>query len=294
MLPPDNVSETVRHFYEELPFNYCSSTADACRDIKQNPISAYPDLEKLLTSGNVTSILEIGCGVGWLSNSISYHYGLPVQAIDLANKAVERAKAVSKKLRTTPKAQFQVTDLYQFKPTAPVDLMISIGVLPSVADSYQAFKHMIRFLKPGGHIYLGLYHYFGRKIFRAMFDEILKNNGKAFALEKYKAMHSRLKDDTLILSWFRDQVLHPHEAWHTLEEVCGWFTGTGFRLESTSINRFQKINEPEALFELEKTYEQLSYQANYIENRYFPGFFTVLGQKQKNLRIKSLSGNPDN
>ena len=39
---------------------------------------------------------------------------------------------------------------------------------------------------------------------------------------------------------------------------------------------FTNINE---LFELEKVYEEISYQANVVDERYFPGFFSVMAQK---------------
>jgi hypothetical protein len=49
-------------------------------------------------------------------------------------------------------------------------------------------------------------------------------------------------------SWFRDQVMHPHETQHTLREISEWLTGAGLTLQSTSINAFAPIGDVALLF----------------------------------------------
>lgn len=46
----------------------------------------YPKIEDFHAAD---SLLEIGCGAGWLSNSIAYYYGLDVTGIDFNPKAIE-------------------------------------------------------------------------------------------------------------------------------------------------------------------------------------------------------------
>ena len=60
-------------------------------------------------------------------------------------------------------------------------------------------------------------------------------------LLRYKELHSGLHDDTLLRSWFRDQVLHPHETQHTLEEMLPVIMDAGMKMVSTSVNRFAAI-----------------------------------------------------
>ncbi len=275
----DEILDKVKAFYEELPFNYSGSLADAIKDVSENPVVGYPDLDQALKSGEIKSFLEIGCGVGWLSNSVALHYGLPVKALDMTERAIARAKVVAEHLKIGSRTRFQTGNLYDFQPDGKSDMVVSIGVLPAVSDPKKAFEHLAGFVAPGKFIYLGFYHYYGRKVFRNLFDEILQKEGEDAAWAHYQTIHP-LGDETLTRSWFRDQVLHPHEVWHTLEEVTQWLDEAGFRLSSTSINKFQPYQSIPDLIEMEKTYEALSYRANYKEKRYFPGFFTIMAQRQ--------------
>ena len=50
----------------------------------------------------------------------------------------------------------------------------------------------------------------------------------------------RILDEQKLYSWFRDQVLHPHETQHTLEELTDVFKSCNYKIVSTSINKFEK------------------------------------------------------
>jgi hypothetical protein len=86
-------------------------------------------------------------------------------------------------------------------------------------------------------------------------------------------------DESYLRSWFRDQVHHPHETQHTLEEASGWLDRLGLSLRSTSINRFAPIADRDELFALERGSEELSRRRNLDESRSFPGFFTLLAER---------------
>jgi cyclopropane fatty-acyl-phospholipid synthase-like methyltransferase len=275
------ITERVKAFYRELPFNYYGSTAGALEQVKVNPLeSMYPDLARLLASGQVRNVLELGCGAGWLTNTIAYHYGIPVRAVDFTTMAIERARDVAKELGISGRVTFVEANILEFKVAEPVDLMVSIGVIPAMPDAPLAYAHMQESVAPGKYLYLGLYHLYGRRVFLDLFRGILEKDGEEAALEKYRRLDSaRRGDDTHLKSWFRDQVLHPHENLQTLHEVVGWLSATGFELRSTSINGFDEIESVEDLFEVEKAYAEIAYHANYVEERYFPGFFTVMAQR---------------
>jgi hypothetical protein len=72
-----SVASTVRDFYEQLPFNFHGSVASSAEAVSANPIAAtYSDLHELLSGGRVRRALELGCGAGWLTNTlarISHH-----------------------------------------------------------------------------------------------------------------------------------------------------------------------------------------------------------------------------
>src|SRR5262249_37367805 len=133
---------------------------------------------------------------------------------------------------------------------------------------------------PGGHVFIGLYHKYGRQPFLSHFQEMRKRGASEEAmLARYKELHSGLHDDTLLLSWFRDQVLHPHETQHTLEEMVPIIIDTGMKLLSTSINQFSAIGALDNLYTEERKQRDTAEQG-LRQNKYFTGFFVFLGRKE--------------
>ena len=279
---PDKVSDQVRSFYRDLPFNYYTTAELAAEQILNNTVeTTYPDLHRLLGRSDIHTVYEFGCGAGWLSNSIALHYDKQVTAVDFTAKAVQRAREVADYIAIETPPNFLVGNLFEIELENTADLVVSMGVLHHTADPKGGFQRIARLVATGGYIYLGLYHRYGREPFLRLFREIMETQGEQAALQHYAQMtHTRPEDRTYLQSWFRDQVLHPHESQHTLQEVCGWLDEAGFALTSSSINRFQAFESRQQLFDLEPEYAQLSQQANYDEGRYFPGFFTLLAQKQ--------------
>jgi len=272
------IAEKVRSFYEHMPFNYYTTPEAAVVAVLRNPTVGYEDLASLLSAGTVKTALEVGCGTGWLSLAMAYHYDVTVTGIDIAQNPLKRARVVKDKLGVKG-IQFLQSDLFDFCTDARFSLVVSNGVLHSTSDARAAFLHIQRFVGESGYVFLGLYHAFGRTVFLEMFRKIIASQGEAAAFERFASMWGPGADATHVRSWFRDQVLHPHETLHTLQEVIGWLSEAGFRLVSTSINRHKKWTAIEELLKMESQYEQLSYQRNVVENRYFPGFFTVLAQR---------------
>jgi len=279
----DPVGHAVRDFYEGMPFNYYSSPAAAAARLRRNPLpSACPDLDGLLRSGSVRSVLDFGCGAGWLANVVARHYGIPVTGVDFTGKAIARARSVSRRLQTHDLASFVVGDLFEFAGTA-ADLVTSVGVLHHTRCAREGFERIQRFVAPRKYVYLGLYHLHGRKPFLELFRDLVSGEGEEAAFRRYVELDSTRRGDRMhARSWFRDQVLHPHESSHTLAEVSEWLAAAGFEIERTSINRFEAFDRIETLLDAEKDYEEVSRRANFREGRYFPGFFTVLARRTEN------------
>ena len=221
-----------------------------------------------------------GCGTGWLTNALARHYDVSVTAVDFTPPALERARQVAEALGTAPRIRFCLADLFAFEPKEPVDLVVSLGVLHHTGRAESAFRRVQGFAREGGHVYVGLYHEPGRRVFLDLFHAILARDGEEAAFAKFRELDQvRAVDPTLARSWFRDQVLHPHETCHTLREVFAWMQPLGLALLSTSINRFEAIGSRDELFASEQRYAAISKQANLVEKRYFPGFFTFLCQR---------------
>jgi len=64
----------------------------------------------------------------------------------------------------------------------------------------------------------------------------------------------------MLRSWFRDQVLHPHETQHTVEEVLPWIKAAGLEPRTTSVNEFRPVTDWNAIYETERTFRELSYR----------------------------------
>jgi hypothetical protein len=127
---------------------------------------------------------------------------------------------------------------------------------------------------------LGLYHKYGRAPFLEYFNNLKAQNDSPLTktlLERFAELAPKINDRKHLISWFEDQVNHPVESQHTLEEIMHCLEGK-FILRSTSINYFAKITSLEALFDLEKKQNKVGLQ-HLLRDNFYPGFFNVWLQK---------------
>jgi len=282
----DQIGEDVLDFYRTCPFNTYTVPDRQIADVRAaNQLAVqYADLHRLLESPATGSFLDVGCGGGWLCLSVDHWYGKAAHGVDFNAEAVALARDVAGRMRS--RATFAVADLFALTPAAGVwDVVCAMGVLHHTRDTREAIEVLTGLVAPDGRLYLGLYHRHGRRPFLAYFAG-LKAHGydEDALLAAFAALHRGLSDPRHLRSWFRDQVLHPHERHHTLAEVAGWLGELGWEVETTSINRFAPIGDLRVLFELEKGLAELSYRRNVVERRYFPGFFSVCARRKDDAR----------
>lgn len=280
----------VQDFYELLPFNMHGSIEQAASSVRATRLQeVYPDLAAaLLRAGPARDrgrrpldVLEIGCGGGWLTMAIASTFHARVHAIDLAAASVERAHELAKTLGVADRVEIERADVFDFKPPRTFDLAVSIGALHHTTSPAEALRSMVEAVQPGGLVHVGLYHGPGRQIFLDEMARVIEASGEDAAFELYCSLDgARAGDPVLQRSWFRDQVLHPHESQHTLREVAQWFADLNFDLVSTSINQFAPFESLEPLFELELQTSEVARRALFVEKRFFPGFFTAMGRRR--------------
>lgn len=277
--PQAAVEDSVQTFYQQLPFNHFGNPRTAARSLRTNPIpETYPDAHRLLETGAISTAVDCGCGAGWLSNTLALHYEVEVTGVDFTVRALERAQEVAHRLGVHHRVRFVEADLLELVCHQSFDLVCSLGVLHHTPDPRRAFHRIQHLARPGGHIYLGLYHQPGRAPFLEHFHRIVEQEGEVAAFEAFRDLQPEPQDEEHLRSWFRDQVLHPRESQHTLREVTEWLVADGLELVSTSINRFQPFESLDSLFEMEAAYEARSQQA-LRQLRFFPGFFTLLARR---------------
>jgi len=268
----------VLAFYRQLPFNFYGAAAEAVARIRTlDPIDHYPPLKSIIRPG--MRVLDVGCGSGWFVNGLAHHYRVRAVGLDFNGVALQQGREISQALGND--VQFIEGDLFLYRPDEPYDLVTSLGVLHHTNDCLAGLRHLAtNLVRPGGHLFVGLYHAHGR---RPLLDHFTRMKAAGADEEQlyraYRKLDSRHTDEVHARSWFRDQVLHPHETQHTLEEVVPVLQEAGLVLQATSINRFGPIESLEALYRREAELESVA-QRYLDEGRYFPGFFVFLAAKK--------------
>jgi len=270
----NDIDQKVLNFYEKLPFNIYGDIDKACENIEKFDLKkVYPFLLKPVSKSE--TIIDVGCGGGWLVNSIAHKFKKDIHGIDFNPVAIDFAKKVSKKLNN--KVSYEVKNIFDYKPVLKFDLILSMGVLHHTHDCLLALDKICKFGKKNSMIYVGLYHKEGRRPFLE-FVETIKNLPEEESLNEYKKIH-KLNDEIHQKSWFRDQVLHPHESLHDLKEVLGVFKKNDYQFIGTSINNFSQANTVNEILDKEKNL--YDYGKKKIQNQiYYPGFFIVGGIKK--------------
>lgn len=135
----------VLEFYKRLPFNTMNSPEAIAEMIqrKNSVTDIYPQEGDLYEAD---TLLEMGCGTGWLSNTIAYYYGTDITAVDFNPVAVKTAKNCAEILGTD--VNFQCADLFQYQ-CEPKDIVISNGVLHHTSDVKGGGNSMYKFNKTG-------------------------------------------------------------------------------------------------------------------------------------------------
>lgn len=275
--PSTDIAARVLDFYGTLPFNRHGSAEAQAADIRgRDSLAAYPVLRPLLRDG--AQVLDAGCGTGWLGNGMRLRYPVSVTGIDFNPGAIAFAKHVARLLEVD--TRFDAADVFDYQPGRRFDLVVSIGALHHTRDCHAAIRRLARdLLVPGGHFFIGLYHRHGREPFLAHFAALrARGADEAALLAHYRRLQPRATDEMHLRSWFRDQVLHPHETQHTLAELLPVLDSAGLELLSTSLNGFGTLEDLPGLLAREEAQREIA-RERLRQGRYFPGFFLVLARR---------------
>ena len=273
----DGKDKNVLDFYKELPFNVYEDIDVAVNNVKKNNVTSYySPLSDLFKQKKIKSVIDIGCGGGWFANSLSYEFGseLDILGVDFNEVAIKHAIKISEKMKLS--SRFATKNLFDLESLGKFDLISSLGVLHHTHDTIKALKNVIKLSKENSILLLGLYHKYGRRPFLD-FVENLSGLSEKEKFEEYKKLH-KLNDDKHLYSWFRDQVLHPHETQHTYKEINTFLSKNNFKIYKTSINNFKTIENHNEIYEMEKKLLDVG-KERINNNKYYPGFFIIFAEK---------------
>ncbi len=213
------ITHEVKHFYEENPFpNYDETDTPAMLTEKAEK-SIFAKLLNDELPFNI-NILEVGCGTGQMANylSLAHRY---IFGIDMSFNSLQLANGFKKKFDLKRSSFYQMN---LFKPCfkeSSFHAIICNGVLHHTLKAYEGFKSIIKLLKTGGFVVIGLYNRFGR-VFTNIRREIFKLSGNHFqSFDPYLKRKDVTSSKKNI--WFLDQYHNPYETAHTFGEVLKWF-----------------------------------------------------------------------
>ena len=226
-----------------------------------------------------TNILEAGCGTGQMSIALS-RYGRQVYGIDLSKGSLIEAKKFISSNNIKSVHLFRMNIFKLFFEENTFDIVISNGVLHHTYNPKLAFSKLVKVLKPGGIIVIGLYHKYGRIIQKIrqglirVFGDNLKFLDKRFREKiSYKKKYA----------WFLDQYKNPSETTHTYSQVLNWFNDENIEFLSSipfDFNLDKKLfqkNENKNSFEIFLDEVSLALNPRQISEG---GFFVMIGKKK--------------
>ena len=84
------------------------------------------------------------------------------------------------------------------------------------------FAQIVKKVKPGGIVVVGLYNSYAR-IMTWIRSKLIRTFGPKIDY----VVRNRIHDERKAQIWIEDQYFNPHETWHSIGEVQGWFAENG-------------------------------------------------------------------
>jgi SAM-dependent methyltransferase len=212
----DTVTGKVKAFYEEHPFPNYEGVQDFGDLVSRGQKNSFA--KRLLDAiGYNKLILECGCGTGQMSHFLSLNNN-HVLGIDLSLSSLKLA-VEHKRRNDVARASFVQMNIFDLGVKDGVfDVVFSSGVLHHTRDARRAFASIVRKAKPGGIVIVGLYNWFAR-VPTLVRSKLIGLLGPKIDYVVRSRIHDRRKAEI----WIKDQYYNPHETWHSVDEVMGWF-----------------------------------------------------------------------
>jgi len=277
-----DVTDVVKAFYEEHPFPNYDEHESLRSLVAKSRSGLYAKLlgEQLPDNADV---LEIGCGTGQLSNFL----GITCRSVTGTDLCLNSLRMAEEFRARHGLSRVRFLQMNLFRPSLKpeqYDVVLCNGVLHHTSDPYAGFRSIARLLRPGGLAVIGLYNRYGRLALAARRRIFQWTGGRFQWIDPYirSTPMSRGKRS----SWFADQYQHPHESAHTMGEVLGWFSQSGFEFVHSvpSMNAWDAFDDDEKLLALvpprSKLDRALAQAKMVFTGSREGGFFIMIGRKR--------------
>jgi SAM-dependent methyltransferase len=242
-LPVDERTDTVRDFYEHEPFPGYPPRDSLSALRARAERSAFARLVDRAIPADAR-VVEVGCGTGQMSLYLARGDRVIVGA-DLTRAALALGAAAAQRFGLR-RVQFVEMDLQRpgLKKGA-FDVVYSSGVVHHTRDPRSSFAHLVRLVRPGGVIVLGVYNTWARLPSRAR-RAVARLTGFRF-IPFDPVLRERTAEPARWRAWLRDQYQHPEEHRHSIAEVQQWFAENGVEYLRTYPSATLE-DEPDDLF----------------------------------------------
>ena len=273
----NSLTKIQSDFYNNVKFPNYDDLEDFASLLDKSRRSIFvKKLDEEIPMGS--NILEAGCGTGQMSIVLS-RYARQIYGIDLSKGSLIEAKQFINSNDIKSVHLFRMNIFKLFFEENTFDVIISNGVLHHTYNPKLAFSKLVRVLKPGGIIVIGLYHRYGR-IIQKIRQSLIKNFGDSF-----KFLDKRFREkisDKKKYAWFLDQYKNPSETTHTYLEVLNWFKVENIEFLSSipfdfnPENKLFQKREAKNRFEIFLNEISLAFNLRQIDEG---GFFVMIGKK---------------
>jgi len=286
----DKTVEKIKNFYHNNPFPNYETGDDRISIQRKGDRNLYTcELKKFIGYGK--KIIEIGSGTCQLSNYLAIGTNNTIVALDANLSSLKIGEKFSEK-NNIKNVSFICADIFDDRlENSSFDFVICNGVLHHTKNSFEAYQHSLKLLKPNGHILVGLYNTIGRlrtkirgffykffgKKYLIIFDPVLRK------IEK--------KSEKKINAWIEDQYIHPVERSHLFDEVLKWFDVTNIKFVNSypACSFVENIETKNDLKNLFKQGEKFSYLSRLLSQICMiftrpgseGGLFFFLGKKEE-------------
>ncbi len=277
-----DVTTDMKSFYEANPFPNYDEVDNVGSLIQKSVDRGFPEMLNRSIPPHAT-VLEVGCGTGQLGNFLSIP-GRRVLSVDMCLNSLRLAQNF-KEINGLSRITFGQMNLFRL-PLRPqvFDVVICTGVLHHTNDARGGFQGLLQFLRPGGHVIIGLYDRYGRLRTRARGVLARWIGDRVASLDPYLRKHR--VEGAKRQAWLMDQYHNPHESFHTMDEVLRWFEATNLSfvraLPSTIFGARFELDYHHSLFEPEERgsrLDRLLSQLGQMTDDTEGGLFIMIGRK---------------